>query len=160
VENKKIKNAQVVVYNGIKFRSKLEKSCYIALLEQGIKVSYEVEAFSLFDGFNPKVLFITKNRFKRKNKNLKLLSKRTAIDSRREGTWYYTPDFYFQYGKYKIYIEAKGMYNDVARYKRKLFRKVLDRIQENDSEHIYEYWEIYSVKQLQECINYLKQQLN
>ena len=52
------------------------------------------------------------------------------------------------------------MYNDVARYKRKLFRKVLDRIQENDSEHIYEYWEIYSVKQLLECLNYLKQQLN
>ena len=89
-----------------------------------------------------------------------MLSKRTAIDNRREGTWYYTPDFYFQYGKYKIYIEAKGRYNDVARYKRKLFRKVLDRIQENDSEHIYEYWEIYSVKQLLECLNYLKQQLN
>ena len=35
----------------------------------------------------------------------------------------YTPDFYFRYGKLDVYIEAKGIENDVFYIKKKLFIK-------------------------------------
>lgn len=38
----------------------------------------------------------------------------------------YTPDFYFKYGGKDIYIETKGIENDVFPIKKKLFRAWLE----------------------------------
>ena len=47
----KVKNAQPNVYNGIKFRSKLETYTYKKLKEAGIKVEYEPIHFELIPKF-------------------------------------------------------------------------------------------------------------
>jgi len=156
MENKKIKNATKVVYEDIKFKSKLEEMCYKVLKDGGFNPLYEQKKYTLFDGFLPHVPFYTKNVFKRKNKNVSTLSNSTAVDNRVVQSWIYTPDLYFEYNDYVIHIEVKGYYNDVARYKMKLFRKNLEEMQKNDPLHIYEFWEIHTKKQLLECIKHIK----
>jgi hypothetical protein len=44
--------AKKVEYDGIKFQSGLEKNMYIALKKAKIKCRYEVESFTLIEGFN------------------------------------------------------------------------------------------------------------
>ena len=156
MENKKIKNAGACEYNGIKFKSKLEKQSYILLKQEGFNPEYEKRHYTIFEGFSPCVPFYTKNTFKRKNKNISIISSSTAIDSRKVLSWVYTPDLYFEYNNYIIHVEVKGFYNDVARYKMKLFKKYLEDLQEKDPNHIYEYWEIHTGKQLLECIKHIK----
>ena len=94
----------------------------------------------------------------RKNKNIQVVSKYTAVDYRKILSWDYTPDFYFEYNQYIIFVEVKGYYNDIARYKSKLFRWKLEDFQKNDLEHTYEFWEVHTKKQLLECINHIKEQ--
>lgn len=155
-ENKKILNATPLEYDGITFKSKLEVTCYKVLKEKGVNPKYEGKIFTLWEGFSPTVPFYTKNSFKKGNYKLDLLSPKTAIDKRKVGAWHYTPDFYFIYGKFIIYVEIKGFSNDVYGYKRKLFRKLLEKLQKEDTEHQYEFWEIYSKVQLVECLEHLK----
>lgn len=154
--NKKIKNAISVTYDGIIFKSKLEETCYKVLKENGFNPLYEGKKYHLFEGFIPHVPFYTKNTFKKKNHNINVISKYTVKDSRKIVSWDYTPDFYFEYDKYVVHIEVKGYYNDIARYKTKLFRWHLEKIQEKDPKHVYEFWEIHTKNQLLECINHLK----
>lgn len=154
--NKKIVNATPLEYDGILFKSKLESACYKALKSQGLNPLYESKKYHLFEGFIPHVPFYTKNTFKRKNHNIQIISKYTARDDRKIKTWEYTPDFYFEYNDFIIHIEVKGQYNDVARYKNKLFRWYLEKLQKEDSKHIYEFWEVHTVSQLLECINHIK----
>lgn len=154
--NKKVKNATFVEQEGIRFRSKVEEKCYKALKERGFNPLYEQKSYILLDGFSPKIPFYVKNVFKRKNSKIKIISNNTAIDGRKIQPWTYTPDLYFEYDKYIIHIEVKGFKNDVVRYKSKLFRLKLENMQANDSEHIYEFWEIYNLKQLLDCIAHIK----
>ena len=67
----------------------------------------------------------------------------------------YTPDFYFRYGKLDVYIEAKGIENDVFYIKKKLFIKYLDDwfIKTNQPSI---YFEIYTKKQLLQAIEIIK----
>lgn len=44
-ENKKIKNASPLEYEGISFKSKLEKMAYQTLREHGLPVEYEPQKF-------------------------------------------------------------------------------------------------------------------
>lgn len=156
MENKKIKGATECSCDGIKFRSKLELTCYEVLKENNLNPSYEGKTFHIFEGFIPHVPFYVKNTFKRKNKNIQVVSKHTVKDYRKVLSWDYTPDFFFKYGNYVVFVEVKGFYNDIARYKSKLFRWKLEEMQKNDLEHIYEFWEIHTKRQLIECINHIK----
>lgn len=157
--NKKIANATPLTYNGIKFKSKLEVTCYKILNEGGLNPLYEERKYHIFEGFVPHIPFYTKNIFKKKNKNIEVVSNYTVRDNRGISSWVYTPDIYFEYGKYIIHVEVKGFYNDVARYKSKLFRWHLEKMQKDDPEHIYEFWEIHSKTQLLECIKHIKEDL-
>ena len=156
VENKKIVNTTPLSFDGIDFKSKLEAMCYKVLKDEGLNPQYEQKHYEIFEGFSPCVPFYAKNTFRRKNKNISIISSSTAIDNRKVLSWIYTPDLYFEYGKYIIHIEVKGFYNDIARYKIKLFRWQLENLQKKDPDHIYEYWEIHTKKQLMECIKHIK----
>lgn len=156
-ENKKIKNAHPKEYNGIKFKSRLEVMTYKTLIEYGFTPKYEKETFILWDGLIPSVPFYTKNKFKRKNRNIEIISDSTCKDNRPLGTITYTPDFTFTYNNKYIIIECKGMINDVFPYKFKLFRALLEKRDDKDN---IEIWEIFSKKQLIECIEHLKEENN
>ena len=154
--NRKVKNATPLKYDDIQFKSKLEVTCYKILVENGFSPKYEEKHYAIFEGFLPTVPFYAKNTFKRKNCNISILSSHTVIDNRKISSWMYTPDFYLEYNTYIIHIEVKGFYNDVARYKSKLFRSKLEKMQKKDPKHIYEFWEIHTKKQLLECIQHIK----
>lgn len=96
IKNRKIKNATPTVYNGIKFRSKLESECAKILDEQG--VIYQYEPF--------KIVLLPKFKY--------------LSETLRE--WSYVPDFVIFNN---IIIEVKGMPNDVYRYKRKMLLKYI-----------------------------------
>ena len=68
----------------------------------------------------------------------------------------YTPDFYFRYGELDVYIEAKGIENDVFYIKKKLFIKYLDDWFIKTKQHSI-YFEIYTKKQLLQAIEIIKE---
>jgi hypothetical protein len=49
--NKKVKNATLIEYDSITFKSKLEMYCYKLLKENNISVEYEVVKFQILDPF-------------------------------------------------------------------------------------------------------------
>lgn len=158
--NKKVRNATVTEYNGIKFRSKQEVMCYKTLVENGFNPSYETKSYVLFAGFTTHVPFYTKNKFKRKNKYIATITKHLAQDARPIEPWLYTPDFTFEYKDYFIVIEVKGKENDVYPYKKKLFRRYLEELQHLEEDKHIEFWEIFTKQQLLECIELLKYKTN
>ena len=153
-ENKKIKNAHPKEYNGIKFRSQLEVTTYKTLIEYGFTPKYEEETFILWDGFIPTVPFYTKNSFKRKNHNIEVLSPFTVKDRRPVQCAVYVPDFTFDYKGRHIIVEVKGFSTDTFKYRFKLFRKSLEYREDKDK---LEIWEIFTKKQLLDCIRILKE---
>ena len=157
-QNKKIKNASKSISNNITFKSKLEKTVYDCLLELGFNPEYEPKTFTLWPGFTPVTPFYDKEtdtqKKKRdpKNKTPRLLTLKEAnvIGIR------YTPDFYFRYKDLDVYIEAKGIENDVYYIKKKLFRKYLDTILETRNQKSI-YFEIYTKKQLLQAVDIIKE---
>ena len=113
VINKKVRNATIISYNGITFKSKMELYCYQKLTELKIQFKYEEKTFELMPSF----------QFE--NDSYELFKK--------QGVRYfgpqrphirgisYTPDFV---GNGWI-IETKGNPNDVFPLKWKLFKKYL-----------------------------------
>lgn len=141
MENKRIKGATPLVVNNIKFKSKIEASVYKHLLQSGFDPVYEGMKFTLWEGFKPTVPFYTKS-----GKNNVLNNKKT-IDIT------YTPDFTFMYRNILVIIEVKGLQNDVFPYKFKMFRKILEEKPYKDNTLLFE---IFSIKQLKECIEIIK----
>ena len=144
--NKKIKRASSKTYNGIDFKSKLEVAIYTLLLKEGFDVKYENKKFVIWEGFHPSVPFYNKDRKTNllKKENVKI----------RDIT--YTPDFTFWYKNTFIIIEAKGFENDVFPIKKKLFRKLLeDMYKVGALKPIY--FEIFTIKQLKQAINIIKE---
>lgn len=140
--NKKIKNATVIVYNGIKFRSKLEVTFYKMLLQAGFEPQYECRTYLLWEGYKPIIPFYTKDK---KTKLLKL-------DTNKLRNITYTPDFTFSYNGRLIIIEAKGKENDTYPIKRKLFRKLLESYQHSSPL----FFEVFTQKQLLHAIKIIK----
>lgn len=140
-ENKKIKNAQPLEYEGILFKSKLEKMTFITLKEAGFPVKYEPQKIVVFDGFKPTVPFYDKNK----------ATRMLALQTKKLVSITYTPDFMFEYNNHLVIIEAKGFTNDTFPIKKKLFRAWL----EEHPESIY--FEIYSKKQLLQAIEIIKE---
>lgn len=138
--NRKIRNATPLEYDGITFKSKLEVMIYKTLKEEGFPVKYEPEKISIWEGFKPTVPFYDKDNVSRL---LKLhMTKLLNIT--------YTPDFMFTYNGYQVIVEAKGFVNDVFPIKLKLFRAWL----EDHPKSIY--FEIHSKKQLLQAVDIIK----
>lgn len=141
MENKRIKGATPLVVNDIKFKSKIEASVYNHLLQSGFNPVYEGMKFTLWEGFKPTVPFYTK-----KGKD-NVLNNTKTIDIT------YTPDFTFIYNGILVIIEVKGLQNDVFPYKFKMFRKILEEKPYKNNTLLFE---IFSIKQLKECIDIIK----
>lgn len=158
-ENKKIRNATQSNSKGITFKSQLEKSIYNTLLQQGFEPQYEPKTFVLWDSFIPITPFYDKETDKQNLKRAELLGKKVPkILVPKTGKIIgirYTPDFYFKYKDLNVYIEAKGIENDVFYIKKKMFIKYLDnKYIENGEKSIY--FEVYTKKQLLQAISIIK----
>lgn len=140
-KNKKIKNASPLEYDGISFKSKLEKMAYQTLKEQGFPVLYEPKKFIIWEGFRPNVPFYNKDASTRM---LKMDSKKVIDIS-------YTPDLMFEYNNHLIIIEMKGFENNTYPLKKKIFRKWLESNYPNSI-----YFEIFTKKQLLQAIDIIK----
>ena len=139
--NKKIRNATPKEFNGIKFKSILEVMVYKTLLSVGFEPLYEKNKFVIWQGLYPSVPFYDKDVTTRMLK----LNKKKIIDIT------YTPDFTFEYHGTLIIIEAKGFENDVFPLKKKMFRGVLEHLNQNAI-----FFEIYTKKQLLQAIEIIK----
>lgn len=104
--NKKIQNAQPTG----KFKSKLEARTEFLLKHAGFKPRYEPKKIVVWEGFRPTVPFYDNGK--------------QRMEKIQDIT--YTPDFYFKYAGKDIYIETKGIENDVFPIKKKLFRAWLE----------------------------------
>ena len=158
--NKKIKNATQSCLGNITFKSQSEKSMYNTLLQQGFKPQYEPITFTLWDGFKPITPYYDKETDKQQIKRLSeginkypskvLIQKTGKIVGIR-----YTPDFYFKYNNLNVYIEVKGIENDVFYIKKKMFLKYLDNLYVEKGEKSI-YFEVYTKKQLLQAIEIIK----
>lgn len=141
--NNKVKNAQIIVYNEITFKSKLDLMAYKLLEEKGFNPQYEQNTFIIWQGFKPVVPFFTKNKARQIINNNKKLINIT-----------YTPDIYFEYRGYKVIIEMKGFTNDVYPIKVKLFRKYIEQLQDSNK---YLLFELYTKQQLLTAIQIIEE---
>lgn len=158
--NKKIRNATQSSLGKLTFKSQLEKSIYNTLLQQGFTPQYEPVTFTLWDGFTPITPYYDKETDKQKIKRLSdgintcpskiLIQKMGKVVGIR-----YTPDFYFNYNGLDVYIEAKGIENDIFYIKKKMFIKYLDDILVNTGRRSI-YFEVYTKKQLLQAIEIIK----
>lgn len=152
--NKKIVNATRNTYDGICFKSLLEKVVYSTLSQLGYNPQYEPQTFTLFEGFVPITPFYDKMSDSKAKKAL-LKYKMLELKSGKIIGIKYTPDFYFRYKDIDIYIEAKGMENDVFYIKKKLFIKFLDeRFTQTGQKSMY--FEIYNKRQLLQALEIIK----
>lgn len=158
--NKKIRNATQSSLGKLTFKSQLEKSIYNTLLQQGFTPQYEPITFTLWDGFSPITPYYDKETDKQKIKRISegvntcpskiLIHKVGKVVGIR-----YTPDFYFNYNGLDVYIEAKGIENDIFYIKKKMFIKYLDDILVNTGRRSI-YFEVYTKKQLLQAIEIIK----
>lgn len=154
MSNKKIKNATVVKDGVITFKSKLEKSIFDTLLQHGFNPQYEPKTFVLIPSFTASTPFYDKETDRQLKKRREegdktarmLVKKNPSIQSIK-----YTPDFYFKYNNLNVYIEGKGLENDVFYIKKKLFIRLLDTFEEPSI-----YFEVYTKKQLLQAIDIIK----
>lgn len=157
--NKKIRNATQSISEGITFKSKLEKSIYDTLLEQGFNPKYEPITFVIWEGFRPTIPYYDRETNYQRDVRLaasggssaKMLVRKKA----RILNVQYTPDFYFKYNDLNVYIEAKGIENDVFYLKKKMFIKYLDDLYLEKGEKSI-YFEVYTRKQLLQAIEIIK----
>lgn len=160
MSNKKIKNATSNDSNGIRFKSLLEKSIYTTLIQYGFNPKYEPITFTLWEGFAPITPYYDQETLSQKVRRISkgidttsskiLIKKLNKIIGIR-----YTPDFYFKFNNINIYIEAKGIENDVFYIKKKMFIKYLDELYNKNKEKSM-YFEIYTKKQLLQAIEIIK----
>lgn len=117
--NKKVRNATVLSYYGIQFKSKLELYCYKRLKEYNITFQYEEMKFELVPSF----------MFENDSYELFKVKGERVFDKQRKlvRAITYTPDFVGRYpGSRKMFIiETKGNPNDAFPLRWKLFKKHL-----------------------------------
>lgn len=153
-DKRRVRNSKSKVYDGLEFKSLTEIMVYKTLLSEGIKPKYEEETYNILEGVVPTIPFYTKNKFKRKDHRIEVISNSTCRDNRPLSSMLYTPDFTFDYGDKHIIVEVKGFSTDTFVYRFKLFRKSLEEREDKDK---FEVWEIHTKKQLLECLEQLKQ---
>lgn len=157
--NTKIRNATAIKACGITFKSKLEKIIYTSLKDLGFNPKYEPITFTLIEGFDPITPFYDKETDKQFEKRKAKGGKGPKIlvlkDSNIVGIRY-TPDFYIRYNDLDIYIEAKGIENDVFYIKKKLFRKYLDKVLKDTGQKSL-FFEVYTKSQLLQTTKIIKE---
>lgn len=120
VINKKVKHATPIVYDSIRFKSKLEVACYKALKDGEVPFTYEGVTFLLLPSFiyEGGDIYEAKRRVMARGYQYKKSSKRI-----RRMTW--TPDFsgYYDGGDGDMWIiETKGRANDAFPLRIKMFK--------------------------------------
>ncbi len=159
--NKKIRNATQSRFGKLTFKSQLEKSIYDTLLQQGFTPQYEPITFVLWSGFSPITPYYDmetdKQKIRRISKGVNTCPSKILIQKTSKVVGIrYTPDFYFNYNGLNVYIEAKGIENDVFYIKKKMFIKYLDNELINTGKRSM-YFEIYTKKQLLQAIEIIKE---
>lgn len=148
--NKKIKGATSIEYNGIKFKSILECSCYKKLEATGFDFSYESEKITLWRGTKLQKTIVYAPKKIRAGKYGKFLE----LQTRALLNTAYTPDFIVNKGDYKIYFDVKGKENDTYPIKKKMFLKVLE--ERNDGIK-YMFFEPHNIRQMLQAIEIIKE---
>jgi hypothetical protein len=121
-KNKKIKNATPINFQDLKFKSTIEKTIYLALIQEGIVPLYEGFTYTLSDSIRPGITpYYTRRKVDGKNVLALEMSPLSSIT--------YTPDFTFLYNGIFVIIEVKGFVNDTYPLKRNLFRKLLEEVE-------------------------------
>lgn len=156
--NRKIRNATSAKVRGITFKSQVEKMIYRALVDNGITPEYEKYTLTLWNGFTPITPFYDQETNKQQEKrnltegNEKKSSKILVLKADKVVGIRYTPDFHFKKDDIDIWIEVKGIENDVFYIKKKLFRKFLDDKFVNEGKRSM-FFEIYTKRQLLQALN-------
>lgn len=148
-ENKKIKGAKEVIFDSIKFKSRLEMTCYRKFKEAGLDFSYESEKVILWEGFKPSSIQIYSPKKEGRGSyrgNLELQEKKLLNIT-------YTPDFIVTKDNYKIYLDVKGIPNDTYPIKKKLFLKILE---ERNDNYKYLFIEPHNIRQINQAIDLIK----
>lgn len=145
--NRKIIGATPNHYEGIDFKSNLERTVYKTLKKNGFSPEYEKKTFTLMPSFQGESVYY--DRFYDKK-----LKKRVWGFSRyRTQGITYTPDFTFTYKGRLIVIEAKGYKNDTSPIYMKLFRYYM----ETHPEENIMFFEVYTEKETIETIKVLNE---
>ena len=156
-KNKKIRNATASRIRGITFKSQTEKMIYRTLVDKGITPEYEPHTFTLWDGFTPVTPFYDQETDKQQEKrNLeensgRKTSKILVLKSSSVVGIRYTPDFHFVKDGVQVWIEVKGIENDVFYIKKKMFRKYLDDLHEKEGVNSI-FFEIYTKRQVLQAL--------
>mgnify|MGYP003136639303 FL=1 len=141
--NKKVRNATATTFNGIKFKSKLEKFTYQCLKVAGIPFQYEEVRFTIIDKFTYSGECIEKKKRKGKSVFIK------ASNNISQAT--YLPDFVnLEQG---WIIECKGLRTEAFNLRWKIFKdrlakekKSYDLYMPGTQKHIMEVVEILKRK--------------
>lgn len=146
--NKKIIGATSVEYAGIKFKSRLECSCFKKLESSGLRFSYEGERIILWKGLKLNNVTLYSPKKLKAGKYNKILEKQT----RALLNITYTPDFIVWKNDYIIYFDVKGKENDTYPIKKKMFLKYLE---ERNNGNKYIFIEPHSVRQMLQAIDFI-----
>lgn len=140
--------AEKTVFDGIEFKSKLERFCYQKLKDANLDFGYETESVTLLPSLklsNVKV-FCPKKR----TGGIVIvseLSQRKVVPKMS-----YTPDFLVKKGKYRIYIETKGKPNDAYPYRKKLF---IHQLEHRKDKYEYIFMEPHNNRQVMWAIDFI-----
>lgn len=145
-KNRKIIGAEKTEYKGIRFKSKLEKTCYDILTESKLNFSYESEKIILWEGVKLTNIKCFKPSKIKYNKDL-IEYNRALLNIT------YTPDFVIIKDNYKIYFDVKGISNDTYPIKMKMFLKYLEN---KKDEYNYMFFEPHNIRQIKWAVEYIK----
>ena len=144
--NKKVKNATPNTYDGIEFKSQLERNCYKLLIASGFKPTYESHKTTL------------QEKFKLNNNYLSVFVpiKKTLTQMTRPVMQItYTPDFYLEYKGYLIIMETKGRENDSYPIKKKMFFKIMSEVAQRENKRFI-FFEPHNMRDVRKAIEIIK----
>ena len=149
-ENKKIKNAQKHIYNGIKFNSGLEVTAYKLFVAAGFQPQYEPRTFNVWQGKKFSVPCYDMHNDRKLKKDVWGINTYKPYDLK------YTPDFIFYItdssgAEKMIVIESKGFPSEKYAYQKKLFRSWLEDNAPNSM-----FFEVHNQKQIKAAIEIIK----
>lgn len=155
--NKKIVGAKKTEFDGIRFDSRLELSCYKALKKADLDFKYNNLTFNLLSPFRLEGVHLYDSSNKRRIYGEQLTKsglKRQFIGIK------YTPDFVRDVeGEPLIIIETKGFSNDVYPYKKKMFLKSLEKVYKKTGREVY-FFEPKNLKEINRSIEIIKLRLS
>ena len=147
VGNKKVRNATACEYNGIKFKSRLERTVYKIGVEQyKFPLEYESLKTVLFVGSKLECYVYQPNRLRQ-----------LVLDTTKLRDITYSPDFhFFKKSKLKetclIVIEAKGLKTDAYSLKKKMFLSLKNA---EWGQNFY-FFEPHNILQIKQCFEIIK----